>query len=105
MDGVPFLMRDRTLRRTTDVTKIFPSRQYDDASFFNWTEIRSLNAGSWFLEVLNSLWSRRETQYNKILEIGIRPLKRIIDRETFLSDCSVESAMKAVPNKHNILCV
>lgn len=55
VDGVPFLMRDRTLRRTTDVTKIFPSRQYDDASFFNWTEIRSLNAGSWFLEVLNPL--------------------------------------------------
>lgn len=51
-DGVPFLMRDRTLRRTTDVSKIFPGRQYEDASLFNWTEIRSLNAGQWFLEVL-----------------------------------------------------
>ncbi|KAF0038710.1 hypothetical protein F2P81_009194 [Scophthalmus maximus] len=50
VDGVPFLMRDRTLRRTTDVGKVFPARQFDDASFFNWTEIRSLNAGQWFLE-------------------------------------------------------
>ncbi|XP_056140588.1 glycerophosphodiester phosphodiesterase domain-containing protein 5 isoform X2 [Lampris incognitus] len=50
LDGVPFLMRDRTLRRTTDVSKVYPSRQYDDASFFNWTEMRSLNAGQWFLE-------------------------------------------------------
>ncbi|XP_068600870.1 glycerophosphodiester phosphodiesterase domain-containing protein 5 [Brachionichthys hirsutus] len=50
VDGVPFLMRDRTLRRTTDVRKIFPSRQFEDSSFFNWTEIRSLNAGQWFLQ-------------------------------------------------------
>ncbi|XP_049447494.1 glycerophosphodiester phosphodiesterase domain-containing protein 5 isoform X3 [Epinephelus fuscoguttatus] len=50
VDAVPFLMRDRTLRRTTDVSKVFPARQYDDASSFNWTEIRSLNAGQWFLE-------------------------------------------------------
>lgn len=50
MDGVPFLMRDHTLRRTTDIRKVFPSRQYEDASLFNWTEIRSLNAGQWFLE-------------------------------------------------------
>uniref|UniRef100_A0A8C5EEF0 Glycerophosphodiester phosphodiesterase domain-containing protein 5-like n=1 Tax=Gouania willdenowi TaxID=441366 RepID=A0A8C5EEF0_GOUWI len=50
VDGVPFLMRDHNLRRTTDVGKVFPSRQYEDASFFNWTEIRSLNAGQWFLQ-------------------------------------------------------
>ncbi|KAM6970221.1 glycerophosphodiester phosphodiesterase domain-containing protein 5 isoform 2-T3 [Aplochiton taeniatus] len=50
MDGVPFLMRDHNMRRTTDVSKVFPSRQYVDASLFNWTEIRSLNAGRWFLE-------------------------------------------------------
>ncbi|XP_040929735.1 glycerophosphodiester phosphodiesterase domain-containing protein 5 isoform X4 [Betta splendens] len=50
VDGVPFLMRDRTLRRTTDVGKVFPARQFEDASLFNWTEIRSLNAGQWFLE-------------------------------------------------------
>uniref|UniRef100_H2S7T4 Glycerophosphodiester phosphodiesterase domain containing 5 n=1 Tax=Takifugu rubripes TaxID=31033 RepID=H2S7T4_TAKRU len=50
VDGVPFLMRDHTLRRTTDVGQIFPDRQFSEASFFNWTEIRSLNAGQWFLK-------------------------------------------------------
>ncbi|XP_051902212.1 glycerophosphodiester phosphodiesterase domain-containing protein 5 isoform X2 [Hippocampus zosterae] len=50
VDGVPFLMRDRTLRRTTDVSTVFPGRQHDDAAFLNWTELRSLNAGRWFLE-------------------------------------------------------
>ncbi|KAM3874889.1 glycerophosphodiester phosphodiesterase domain-containing protein 5 [Diretmus argenteus] len=50
LDGVPFLMRDRTLRRTTDLDKVFPDRQMYDASLFNWTDLRSLNAGQWFLK-------------------------------------------------------
>ncbi|XP_062391864.1 glycerophosphodiester phosphodiesterase domain-containing protein 5 [Sardina pilchardus] len=59
LDGVPFLMRDRTLRRTTDVQRLFPSRQSDDASLFSWTELRSLNAGLWFLkdDPYWTLWS------------------------------------------------
>lgn len=51
MDGVPFLMRDRTLQRTTDVAKVFPDRQVDEASSFNWTDLQQLNAGRWFLKV------------------------------------------------------
>uniref|UniRef100_A0A8C4E9A6 Glycerophosphodiester phosphodiesterase domain containing 5b n=1 Tax=Dicentrarchus labrax TaxID=13489 RepID=A0A8C4E9A6_DICLA len=50
VDGVPFLMRDRTLQRTTDVEKVFPDRQKDDASHFNWTDLQQLNAGQWFLK-------------------------------------------------------
>uniref|UniRef100_A0A8C1VYX3 Glycerophosphodiester phosphodiesterase domain containing 5b n=1 Tax=Cyprinus carpio TaxID=7962 RepID=A0A8C1VYX3_CYPCA len=50
LDGVPFLLRDRTLRRTTNVRRVFPQRQYDDASLFNWTDLSSLNAGQWFLK-------------------------------------------------------
>ncbi|KAL2096447.1 hypothetical protein ACEWY4_008595 [Coilia grayii] len=50
LDGVPFLMRDRTLRRTTDVEQVFPNRQFDDASLFNWTDLQSLNAGQWFIK-------------------------------------------------------
>lgn len=62
LDGVPFLMRDRTLRRTTNVRRVFPERQYDDASLFNWTDLSSLNAGQWFLKVwailaLNSVYN------------------------------------------------
>ncbi|XP_059186996.1 glycerophosphodiester phosphodiesterase domain-containing protein 5 isoform X2 [Centropristis striata] len=50
VDGVPFLMRDRTLRRTTDVGRVFPDRQMEDASSFNWTDLQQLNAGQWFLK-------------------------------------------------------
>ncbi|XP_042342554.1 glycerophosphodiester phosphodiesterase domain-containing protein 5 isoform X2 [Plectropomus leopardus] len=50
VDGVPFLMKDHTLRRTTDVVKVFPDRQMEDASFFNWTDLQQLNAGQWFLK-------------------------------------------------------
>ncbi|CAK6967349.1 glycerophosphodiester phosphodiesterase domain-containing protein 5 [Scomber scombrus] len=50
VDGVPFLMHDHTLRRTTDIEEIFPDRQMDDASFFNWTDLQQLNAGQWFLK-------------------------------------------------------
>lgn len=51
MDCVPFLMRDATLQRTTDVAKVFPDRRTDEASSFNWTDLQRLNAGRWFLQV------------------------------------------------------
>uniref|UniRef100_A0A8C9SL97 Glycerophosphodiester phosphodiesterase domain containing 5 n=1 Tax=Scleropages formosus TaxID=113540 RepID=A0A8C9SL97_SCLFO len=49
LDGVPFLMRDHSLRRTTDVDRLFPKRQFDGASSFSWAELSTLNAGQWFL--------------------------------------------------------
>uniref|UniRef100_A0A3P9J0B3 Glycerophosphodiester phosphodiesterase domain containing 4a n=1 Tax=Oryzias latipes TaxID=8090 RepID=A0A3P9J0B3_ORYLA len=48
-DGVPFLMHDSTLRRTTNVEDVFPNRTHLDASMFTWTELQQLNAGGWFL--------------------------------------------------------
>ncbi|MED6266653.1 hypothetical protein CHARACLAT_004229 [Characodon lateralis] len=50
VDGVPFLMHDVTLRRTTDVEKVFPDRERNEASQFNWTDLQQLNAGQWFLK-------------------------------------------------------
>uniref|UniRef100_A0A8C8RE94 Glycerophosphodiester phosphodiesterase domain containing 5 n=1 Tax=Pelusios castaneus TaxID=367368 RepID=A0A8C8RE94_9SAUR len=49
-DGVPFLMHDRTLRRTTNVEEVFPERAYEPSSLFNWTDLERLNAGEWFLK-------------------------------------------------------
>ncbi|XP_052008719.1 glycerophosphodiester phosphodiesterase domain-containing protein 5-like isoform X1 [Xyrauchen texanus] len=48
-DGVPFLMHDSTLRRTTNVHEVFPNRTDDPAAMFTWAELEMLNAGSWFL--------------------------------------------------------
>ncbi|XP_047463208.1 glycerophosphodiester phosphodiesterase domain-containing protein 5-like [Mugil cephalus] len=49
LDGVPFLMHDRTLRRTTNVQEVFPNRTNTPAAMFTWSELESLNAGAWFL--------------------------------------------------------
>lgn len=48
-DGVPFLMHDTTLKRTTNVADVFPNQTHQDASMFTWAELQQLNAGDWFL--------------------------------------------------------
>lgn len=49
-DGVPFLMHDDTLLRTTNVKDIFPNRSESYGDTFLWDELKKLDAGSWFLE-------------------------------------------------------
>ncbi|XP_027886281.1 glycerophosphodiester phosphodiesterase domain-containing protein 5-like isoform X2 [Xiphophorus couchianus] len=48
-DGVPFLMHDHNLQRTTNVQEVFPNRTGAPAATFTWSELEGLNAGSWFL--------------------------------------------------------
>ncbi|XP_059564406.1 glycerophosphodiester phosphodiesterase domain-containing protein 5 isoform X3 [Myotis daubentonii] len=50
LDGVPFLMHDTTLRRTTNVEEAFPELARRPASMLNWTVLQRLNAGQWFLK-------------------------------------------------------
>ncbi|XP_036444600.1 glycerophosphodiester phosphodiesterase domain-containing protein 5 isoform X2 [Colossoma macropomum] len=47
-DGMPFLMHDKSLRRTTNVEDIFPNRTRSPAAMFTWNELQQLNAGAWF---------------------------------------------------------
>ncbi|XP_016381729.1 glycerophosphodiester phosphodiesterase domain-containing protein 5 isoform X3 [Sinocyclocheilus rhinocerous] len=47
-DGVPFLMHDKNLRRTTNVKDVFPNWTHTSPAMFTWRELQSLNAGSWF---------------------------------------------------------
>ncbi|XP_010140281.1 PREDICTED: glycerophosphoinositol inositolphosphodiesterase GDPD2 [Buceros rhinoceros silvestris] len=49
-DGVPFLMHDEQLTRTTNVQAVFPERAALNSTAFNWTDLQQLDAGSWFLE-------------------------------------------------------
>uniref|UniRef100_A0A8C8AJV1 Glycerophosphodiester phosphodiesterase domain containing 2 n=1 Tax=Otus sunia TaxID=257818 RepID=A0A8C8AJV1_9STRI len=49
-DGVPFLMHDEELIRTTNVQAVFPERAALNSTTFNWTDLQQLDAGSWFLE-------------------------------------------------------
>ena len=51
IDGVPFLMHDKTFRRTTNIADVFPDRVDEPASMFNISDIKKLNAGQWFIDV------------------------------------------------------
>ncbi|XP_063058464.1 glycerophosphodiester phosphodiesterase domain-containing protein 5 [Engraulis encrasicolus] len=101
LDGVPFLMRDRTLRRTTDVQRVFPDRQHDDASLFTWTELRSLNAGSWFLKndpywTAMSLSPRDRRRAGNQTVCGLADLLRLAGK----SNCSVALSLRRPPPDH-----
>eukprot|EP00079_Xenopus_tropicalis_P031391 XP_017945162.1 PREDICTED: glycerophosphodiester phosphodiesterase domain-containing protein 5-like [Xenopus tropicalis] len=50
-DGVPFLMHDSTLKRTTNVKDVFPNRTNENAAMFTWDALEQLNAGMWFTKV------------------------------------------------------
>ena len=48
-DGIPFLMHDDTLKRTTNVSDSYPTLVDTPASFFNISQLQTLNAGAWFV--------------------------------------------------------
>lgn len=50
-DGVPFLMHDLTLARTTNVKKVLPEKVQKKADGFTWEFLQHLNAGEWFIKV------------------------------------------------------
>ncbi|XP_068601230.1 glycerophosphodiester phosphodiesterase domain-containing protein 5 [Brachionichthys hirsutus] len=91
LDGVPFLMHDRTLQRTTDVGKVFPARRADDASHFNWTDLQQLNAGRWFLKD-DPFWMSRVLSTHE---------KDLIANQ---SVCSLEQLLK-LASYHNVTVV
>ncbi|KAG6928712.1 glycerophosphodiester phosphodiesterase domain containing 4 [Chelydra serpentina] len=48
-DGIPFLMHDSNLQRTTNIREVFPSNSTQNAALFSWDALEQLNAGKWFL--------------------------------------------------------
>ncbi|WP_129666274.1 glycerophosphodiester phosphodiesterase family protein [Phytoactinopolyspora endophytica] len=49
-DGVPVIMHDTTLARTTNVEDVFPGREGDLISSFTYDELQQLDSGSWYSE-------------------------------------------------------
>lgn len=49
-DGVPILMHDPNLARTTNVAEVFPDRVDDRVSNFTLDSLKKLNAGLWFIQ-------------------------------------------------------
>jgi len=48
-DGVPFVVHDDTLERTSNVKAIFPDRKPWTNHLFTWAEVQQLDFGSWFV--------------------------------------------------------
>ena len=63
-DGIPYLMHDDTLLRTTDVAAVFPGREKARAETFSLAEVQRLNAGEWFT---------RRDPYRTIASGAVRP--------------------------------
>nr|XP_060623138.1 glycerophosphodiester phosphodiesterase domain-containing protein 4-like [Anolis sagrei ordinatus] len=49
-DGIPFLMHDSTLKRTTNVRSLYPEFMNEEAAMFPWSHLEKLNSGRWFFE-------------------------------------------------------
>lgn len=50
LDGVFFMMHDTSLKRTTNIEEIFPTRIDEPAYNFTFVELQLLDAGTWFVE-------------------------------------------------------
>ncbi|KAM4020456.1 glycerophosphoinositol inositolphosphodiesterase GDPD2 isoform 1-T4 [Anomaloglossus baeobatrachus] len=79
-DGIPFLMHDETLLRTTNVKQVFPFRSPQSCSNFTWSEIQKLNAGEWYLQrnpfgVDSSL---NKTEREEVLQQKIPALEEVL---------------------------
>jgi glycerophosphoryl diester phosphodiesterase len=48
-DGVPFVVHDDTLARTSNVKAVYPDRSPWTNHLFTWAEIQQLDFGSWFV--------------------------------------------------------
>lgn len=49
-DGIPFMLHDNNLERTTNVADIFPNLKKMEACWFNMSQLKQLDAGSWFIK-------------------------------------------------------
>uniref|UniRef100_UPI00398E69AB glycerophosphodiester phosphodiesterase domain-containing protein 5 isoform X3 n=1 Tax=Pristiophorus japonicus TaxID=55135 RepID=UPI00398E69AB len=77
-DGVPFLMHDTTLRRTTNVGEVFPERVLDNAATFNWTDLEMLNAGRWFFQE-DPFWTAQDLSQKDNIEASNQSLCKLAD--------------------------
>ncbi|XP_066105751.1 glycerophosphodiester phosphodiesterase domain-containing protein 4 [Saccopteryx bilineata] len=49
-DGVPFLMHDYNLRRTTNIKEVRPNESLTGGAYFYWNFLSTLYAGKWFVQ-------------------------------------------------------
>ncbi|KAJ7423442.1 Glycerophosphoinositol inositolphosphodiesterase GDPD2 [Willisornis vidua] len=99
-DGVPFLMHDKTLRRTTNVEEVFPERAYEHCSMFNWTDLQKLNAGEWFLQN-DPFWTAGSLSRSDYLEAANQSVCKLEDMlEVIKDNTSLILNFQDLPSAH-----
>ncbi|XP_024060838.1 glycerophosphodiester phosphodiesterase domain-containing protein 5 [Terrapene carolina triunguis] len=99
-DGVPFLMHDKTLRRTTNVEEVFPELANKHSYMFNWTDLESLNAGEWFLRS-DPFWTAGSLSGSDYLEAANQSVCKLADMLRIAKDnMSVILNFQDLPRDH-----
>ncbi len=73
-DGVPVVFHDHRLKRCTDAVVRFPGREPWLLADFTWAELRTLDAGSWF--VLDPPFRKMATRGERKLYLGPDSMQR-----------------------------
>ncbi|KAH0625264.1 hypothetical protein JD844_033666 [Phrynosoma platyrhinos] len=99
-DGVPFLMHDKTLRRTTNVEEVFPQLAYEHSSMFNWTDLEILNAGEWFLKS-DPFWTADSLSNSDFVKAANQSVCKLADMlETIKGNATVLFNLQDLPPDH-----
>ncbi|XP_066437012.1 glycerophosphoinositol inositolphosphodiesterase GDPD2 isoform X4 [Eleutherodactylus coqui] len=79
-DGIPFLMHDETLLRTTNVKEVFPDHSRKSCSNFTWSELQELNTSEWFLQKnpFGTAGSLTEDQLKEAMQQKIPSLEEVL---------------------------
>ncbi|MHA1672816.1 MAG: glycerophosphodiester phosphodiesterase family protein [Promethearchaeota archaeon] len=102
-DGKFYMMHDDSLIRTTNVAEIFPDRKNDDGETFLFSELRQLDAGSWFVDrdpfnaILLGKISREEAENYRMEKIP--SLDEILNLTIFY-DLIIDIDMKKPDSSH-----
>ncbi|KAM4700238.1 glycerophosphodiester phosphodiesterase domain-containing protein 5 isoform 2-T2 [Discoglossus pictus] len=96
LDGVPFLMHDDTLRRTTNIESVFPELSNQHSSMINWTDLERLNAGEWFLKT-DPFWTAGSLSSDDSLEAGNQSICKLTDLLELAKDNNATVLLKVHP--------
>ena len=101
-DGVPVVIHDRDLRRTTNAEQVFPGRAPWTVSDFTLAEVGTVDAGSWY-GAGGFTGSRVPTLDEVLTELAATPVSLMVEAKTPAQHGGVPgigAAIKAVLDRH-----
>ncbi|XP_072258057.1 glycerophosphodiester phosphodiesterase domain-containing protein 5 isoform X2 [Pyxicephalus adspersus] len=100
-DGIPFLMHDGTLRRTTNIERVFPELASEPSSMLNWTVLDRLNAGDWFVKT-DPFWTVSSLSSADVTEAGNQSVCKLTELLELVKESNTSILLKvhSVPSDH-----